>query len=102
MPIGCVNHVSEHPSIISPVHTPRERGGPSPLGAWWVRVSARHHEEQKRDAADCNAVPGEDAKAVAADKADECAHDEKGADERDDEADGDESPALDGQDGAVL
>src|SRR5205814_3544613 len=26
MPIGCVNHVPEHPSTISPVHTGAERG----------------------------------------------------------------------------
>ena len=45
-------------------------------GEEWVRVSARHYEEQQGDAADGDAVPGEDAEAVAADKADEGAHDE--------------------------
>ena len=60
------------------------------MGAWWVRVSAGHHEEQQGDAADCDAVPGEDAKAVAADKADERTHDEKGTNESDDEPDRDQ------------
>jgi hypothetical protein len=27
MPIGCVNHVPEHPSTISPVHTRGRQGG---------------------------------------------------------------------------
>src|SRR5438045_3532079 len=90
-----------HRSTENSSPAPRERGDQD-RRAWWVRVSARHYEEQQRDAADGDAVPGEDAKAVAADKADESAHDEESADERDDEPDRDQFPALDGQDGAVF
>src|SRR6266446_5812984 len=43
MPIGCVHHVSEHPSTISPVYTPAGEGGPGVthwLAVWtWSETS---------------------------------------------------------------
>src|SRR5271155_5210183 len=47
MPIGCVNHVSEHPSILSPVHTRGEREGPV----------AQRGEGEVGDTADGSAAP---------------------------------------------
>src|SRR3954471_23239189 len=74
------------------------------------RASPRHPEPgsagegkpDQRDRTDDDAVPGEDAKAVPADEIDEAPNHEQRRLERDDEADRDQQPVVDGQDRAVL